>query len=265
MDNEHQSSESLHLVAGRKPVLELLSTAPERVEGVMLQKGAKGGPIEQILDLCRQRGVRFRFVERHELDRQFPGNHQGVLADIFEAGYTELHELLQTARQSPLPLLVALDQVLDPGNVGALARTVHALGGAGLLVPKHNAARLGTGALKASAGALLRLPIARVTNLARALEECAEEGYTIYGTQGEAGENLFFLEPRLPAVIVLGGEEKGMRPGVAKRCDFMLRIPLQHGFDSLNVAQAGALITGHFARAKALRDAAGQTGKAGKA
>lgn len=262
MDNENQSSEPINLVAGRKPVLELLSAEPDRVESVLLQKGAKGSAIARIVDLCRASGVRFRFAERRELDRLFPGNHQGILADIFQTGFTELHELLQRARQSPLPLLVALDQVLDPGNVGALARTIHALGGAGLLVPKHHAARLGTGAFKASAGALLRLPVARVTNVARALEECAEAGFTIYGAQGEAGENLFFLEPRMPAVLVLGGEGKGMRPGVAKRCDALVRIPLQHGFDSLNVAQAGAVIIGQFARAAALRASARQAGGA---
>lgn len=260
MDNERQSSESVSRVPGRKPVLEILSTEPGRVESVLLQIGAKGGGIAQVVDLCRKHGVRFRFVERRELDRLFPGNHQGVIADIFQAGFTELHELLQTARQAPLPLLVALDQVLDPGNVGALARTLLGLGGAGLIVPKHQAARLGAGAFKASAGALLRLPVARVTNLARALDECAEADYTIYGAQGEAGENLFFLEPSLPAVLVLGGEDKGMRPGVAKRCDALVRIPMRQGSESLNVAQAGAVIIGHFARAEMVRAAGRETG-----
>jgi len=253
MNHDSNTPEAVNHVAGRKPVLELLAAEPDRVESILLQKGLKGGAIEQIVHLCREHGIRFRFAERRELERLFPGNHQGVVADIFQSGFTELRELLQTARQSPLPLLVALDQVLDPGNVGALARTVHALGGGGLVVPKHQAARLGTGAFKASAGALLHLPVARVTNLARALEECVEEGFIIYGAQGGEGENLFLLEPRLPAVLVLGAEDKGMRQGVAKRCDTLLRIPLAHGFDSLNVAQAGAIIIGHFARAQTLR------------
>ena len=161
--------------------------------------------------------------------------------------YTDKAQLLAAVADAPLPLLLALDQVQDPGNVGTLCRTLYALGGAGLLLPRHNSAYLGPGARRAAAGALEHLPVAQVTNLARALDSADEAGLTIYGAGGAEGPNsldAFTDRMRLPAVLVLGNEDKGLRPGVAKRCAHMLRIPLARSFDSLNVAQAGAVLLG---------------------
>ena len=161
--------------------------------------------------------------------------------------YTDKAQLLAAVADAPLPLLLALDQVQDPGNVGTLCRTLYALGGAGLLLPRHNSAYLGPGARRAAAGALEHLPVAQVTNLALALDSADEAGLTIYGAGGAEGPNsldAFTDRMRLPAVLVLGNEDKGLRPGVAKRCAHMLRIPLARSFDSLNVAQAGAVLLG---------------------
>ena len=147
--------------------------------------------------------------------------------------------------KAPLPLVVALDQVQDPGNVGTLCRTLYALGGAGVILPRHNSAYLGPAAHRAAAGALERLPVARVTNLAHALDEAEEAGFSIYGAGcGPDAADAFEHAMQLPAVLVLGNEDKGLRPGVAKRCGRMLRIPLARKFDSLNVAQAGAILLG---------------------
>ena len=144
-----------------------------------------------------------------------------------------------------VPLVVALDQVQDPGNVGTLCRTLYALGGAGVILPRHNSAYLGPAAHRAAAGALERLPVARVTNLAHALDEAEEAGFSIYGAGcGPDAADAFEHAMQLPAVLVLGNEDKGLRPGVAKRCGRMLRIPLARKFDSLNVAQAGAILLG---------------------
>lgn len=142
---------------------------------------------------------------------------------------------------------------IDPGNVGTLCRTLYALGGAGLLLPRHNSAYLGPAARRAAAGALEHLPVAQVTNLAHALDSAEEAGLTIYGAGGAPGPNsldAFADGMRLPAVLVLGNEDKGLRPGVAKRCAHMLRIPLARPFDSLNVAQAGAVLLGLAAAAR---------------
>ena len=150
----------------------------------------------------------------------------------------------------PWPIRVwwpAFDQVQDPGNVGTLCRTLYARGGAGIILPRHNSAYLGPAARRSAAGALEHLPVTRVTNLGHALDSAEEAGLTIYGAGGQSAPNsvnAFTETMHLPAVLVLGNEEKGLRPGTVKRCAHMLRIPLARSFDSLNVAQAGGILLG---------------------
>jgi 23S rRNA (guanosine2251-2'-O)-methyltransferase len=236
-----------HLTPGRKPVLELLLARPEDIDTIFLAEDAGG--LGDILSRCREAGVRFRNVRRAELDRMFPGNHQGVLARLRGRRLVDLDSLIISAGRCHFPLILALDQVQDPGNVGTLARTLLALGGAGLLFPKDRAAFIGPAAAKAAAGALDRLPLCQVVNLARALDACAEAGLTIYGSAaGPDSTDIFTARLDFPAVLVLGNEDKGMRPNVGKRCDITLSIPMQGGFDSLNVAQAGAMIMGEMLR-----------------
>ncbi|MEW5772757.1 MAG: 23S rRNA (guanosine(2251)-2'-O)-methyltransferase RlmB [Thermodesulfobacteriota bacterium] len=237
------------LLPGRKPVLEALEAAPERVEHVWVQRGLHGRDLERILDLCRERRVRFKLADRAELDRLAQGVHQGVAARLAACPSLDLDDLLAGARDAPLPLILALDQVQDPGNAGALARSLYALGGAGLVLPRDRSAHLGPAAMKASAGALARLPVARVVNLSRALEACSEAGLHIYCARaGEGAADAFAARLALPAVLVLGNEEKGVRPGVEKRCDGALALPLVREFDSLGVAQAGAMLLALFSR-----------------
>lgn len=239
------------LVAGRHPVEEILASAPERVEAVFIQKGLKDTTTTRILEACRTSGVRFRLAAREELDRLWRGTHQGVVAQVAPLAFRTLAELLAGLHDAPLPLLVALDQVQDPRNVGALVRSLQAFGAAGLVLPKHGTSRLGTGAWKASAGALARFPVARVTNLAQALDALEEEGLPIYcAAAGPGARNLYTEKLHLPGVLVLGNEEKGVRHGVFKRCAVRLEIPMPGGFESLNVAQAGAIIASHFAAAR---------------
>ena len=242
MDQQHnEKSDNSHLTPGRKPVLELLSSRPHALDTVFLSEDATG--LGEVIGKCRELGVRFRKVRRPDLDRMFPGNHQGVVARLRGRQLIELDRIITQVRQSPFPLILALDQVQDPGNVGTLARTLLALGGAGLLFPKDRTAFIGPAAAKAAAGALDSLPLCQVVNLARALDSCAEAGLAIYGSgTGPESRSLFQARLNFPAVLVLGNEDKGMRPNVGKRCTEMLSIPMQGGFDSLNVAQAGAMI-----------------------
>lgn len=247
------------LQPGIKPVTELLQQTPEKVDTVFLRKGRKDKDTSLILDLCRENGVRFSLVDDAGLDRVWHGRHQGVIARLFSTGFTDLSGLLALAPGEPLPLIVALDQVQDPGNAGALARTLYALGGAGLLVPRHNGVFLGAAAARIAAGALEKLPVAKVANLAQALDDALDAGYTVYGADavpaetgarsGIPAESVFAFTPRLPAVLVLGGEDGGIRPIIRKRCSAILSIPFAREFDSLNVAQAGAIIISAFAAA----------------
>jgi 23S rRNA (guanosine2251-2'-O)-methyltransferase len=252
----------LGIVTGRKPVRELLEASPSKVGLVVLQQGARGPELDALLELCRNHRIRFRFLDKQAFAQAHPQARQGVVARVAAKEFAPLEELLEAAKRAPLPVVLALDQIQDPGNAGALARTLLALGGGGLIVPKHNAAFLGGGAMRASAGALERLPVALAVNLGRTLEDCAAAGFAVYfAGLGPDSADVFAAALDVPAVLALGGEDKGVRPGVAKHCRGGLRIPLPGGFDSLNVAQAGAIILGQFARAIAAARQAGRPGR----
>ncbi len=263
--------ESLYCI-GIKPVQEILENSPQRVEWVMLRKGLKNTNTNRILDLCSEHSVRYSLEEEISFKRILPQsttNTQNVIAKLKEVQTQSFEDMLIHASSVPLPLIVALDSVQDPGNLGTLARTLYALGGAGIVMPIHNSASLSVGAKRSAAGALDLLPISRVTNLARSLEEAADAGYTIYSTalphsakhEHEQEEhttkrakkqaninplNLFADRLEFPAILVLGGEEKGVRPLVHSKCHHSLLIPMQRDFDSLNVAQAGAILIAAF-------------------
>ena len=252
MSQPHSSNENA-LIIGRKPVRDLLQSAPEQVERVLIQD--RGGPeLGRIIELCRHSKIRFSKVPKSDLDALFDGNHQGVIARSFRHGFKPLEEVLDATLASPFPLALALDQLQDPGNVGTLARTLYAVGGTGLILPKNRSAALGEAASKASAGALAKCAVAQVTNLSRALDVCRDAGFLIYGAcLDPEADNLFSMPLHTPAVLVLGNEDKGIRPGVLKRCHKKIFIPMQRGFDSMNVAQAGAMILGQFLAARMSR------------
>ena len=252
--------EAAPVLPGIKPVLELLQSTPERVDTIFLRKGRHGKEMEHIVDLCRAAGVRFSLLDPPSFARVYSGHSQGVVARLFEAGFADLDDLLANVMDAPLPLIVVLDQVQDPGNAGTLARTLYALGGAGLVAPRHNGVYLGAAAAKAAAGALDKLPVSKVANLGEAVDSAKKLGFTIYGAasgqenEGQEGQgsgspvvDIFSLVPRLPAMLILGSEEGGMRSSMEKRCDFLIRIPMLRDFDSLNVAQAGGIIVSWLA------------------
>ena len=267
-DSSNNAEEDGIFLPGVKPVLELLEASPEKIDMIFLRKGRHGQEMDTILDLCRDFGVRFSLLDPSSFSRVYAGSSQGVVARLYQTGFMELEDLLERVMDNPLPLIFALDQVQDPGNAGTLARTVYALGGAGLIVPRHNGVFLGAGATRAAAGALEHLPVSKVGNLGQALDAAKKQGLTIYGASAEIkpvvgqkvegqkwessdtlpSQSIFELSPRLPAVLVLGSEESGLRPNILKRCDALLHIPMLRDFDSINVAQAGGIIAAFFAK-----------------
>ncbi|WP_035244792.1 TrmH family RNA methyltransferase [Desulfonatronovibrio hydrogenovorans] len=231
-------------ILGRKPVLEALSLQRGKVEQVLIKKPVPRN-LEQVIETCRKLGIRFRLVAGAELDKA--GRcHQGVAAIIRAVSPVAWEDVLSGTPDSAFPVILALDQVQDPGNLGTLARTMAAFGGSGIVIPKDRSALPGTGAMKSSAGALARINMVQVTNMARALDLADEQGFTIYGAVPDQGLSVFDADFSFPAVLVLGGEQKGIRPNVLKRCQEKIHIPMPGGFDSLNVAQAGAVILGQM-------------------
>lgn len=231
------------ILPGRKPVREMLATDPSRIQTVYLKRGNRNADSDAILDACREHNIRFKLTGPRELDAVFRGNHQGVVAVLAAAPMATLDTVIDAIADAPLPLVLVLDQVQDTGNVGAMARTLYALGGAGIIVPKDRSARLGSGALKASAGALAHLPVAQVTNLGRAIDALNKAAVTTLAIHDHPNAiPLPDASLRLPVALVLGNEEKGIRPSIADKCAHHVRIPLARSFDSLNVAQAGAIL-----------------------
>jgi len=245
---EAQGADRVLILAGRHPVLEALRSRARPIEEVLVETEARDRHAD-ILALARQAGVRCGRVPRAALTGLAgTAHHQGVVARVAPREYAELEDLLAVpATRGESALFLALDQVQDPGNVGNLLRTAEALGVHGALVPRHPAAGLTPHVVRAAAGALEYLPVARVGNLGQALERLKREGCWIVGAvaepaDGQAAQVPWAADLRGPLVLVLGSEGRGLRPLVARTCDVLVRIPLAGRVGSLNVAAAGAAL-----------------------
>jgi 23S rRNA (guanosine2251-2'-O)-methyltransferase len=227
----------VEILTGIHPVLEALR-AGRPLDRVLLARGASNARIRQIAELARQRGVPVRWEPREALDRTAgQASHQGVVAVGAAHEYAALEDIWEGAR-----LLVALDGVEDPHNLGAIIRTAHAAGASGVIVPERRAVGLTETVAKAASGALEYLKVARVTNLNRALDQLKERGFWIYGLDERGPELYHKVSYHAPTVLVLGGEGRGLHEHTRKRCDFVVRIPVAGTISSLNVSVAAGIV-----------------------
>lgn len=225
------------MIYGTNPVLEALRAG--RVKAVRVSERA-GGRIEEILSLAQESGVTVKRVPPAELDRASRGGvHQGVVADLRERERYDVNDLVDGA--SDAPLIVVLDGVEDPHNVGAILRSVDAAGADGLIRQERHAAPLDGAAAKASAGAVSHVRVADVVNIARALEELKERGVWTVGLAGDSDKWLDDIDLTLPTALVLGAEGAGLRRLVRERCDWIASIPLRGHVQSLNVSVAAGV------------------------
>ncbi len=234
----------MSLLAGIHPVKEALK-AGLPLDRVMIVKGAAGPRLQEIIDLCRERGIPVRFEPRAQLDRAAAAaNHQGVLA-FGAASRTSTLEQAAATRG----LIVLLDGIEDPHNLGAIIRTAHAAGAAAVVIPERRAAGLTDTVARAAAGALAYLPVVRVANINKALEELKDLGYWIYGLD-ERGELAYdSADYASPTAFVIGAEGHGLHEHTAKRCDFLVRIPMpEGGVASLNASVAAGVVLFDFRR-----------------
>jgi 23S rRNA (guanosine2251-2'-O)-methyltransferase len=230
---------------GIHPVLEALR-ARRPLTRVVVAKGLSGPRIQEIIDLCRELSVPVRFEPRDALDR-LAGNsaHQGVLALGAAHEFVSLDEVAEGAK-----LLLVLDGVEDPHNLGAIIRSAHAAGADAVVVPERRAAGLTETVAKAAAGALEHLAVARVGNLTQALEQLKKRGFWIYGLDERGEETYDRIDYATPTVLVLGGEGKGLHQMIRKHCDFIVRIPLAGKISSLNVSVAAGIVLFEWKRRK---------------
>lgn len=240
------------IVEGRHPVLETLRS--ERlVEEVLLASGVRdSGVVREIAEAARARDVSVREVDKRELDQlSVRGAHQGVVALVGAFSYADLDGILHSVRGRARALVVLLDHVLDPGNLGAVIRSSESLGASGVVIEKRRSAQVTQAALKTAAGAAAHLPVAKVTNLAQTLETLKDDGFWVVGASHDA-EDPAWAEP-MPArtALVVGSEGRGLSRLVRERCDLHVRIPLAGRTASLNVAQAVTVLAYEWARSAA--------------
>lgn len=227
----------MRVLTGIHPVREALR-ANRPLDRVMVAKGAAGTRIQEVIDLCRTAGIPVRFETREALDRAAKGvPHQGVIAVGSEQKYAELEQVVSGSK-----LLVVLDGVEDPHNLGAIVRTAHAAGASAVIIPERRAAPLTEVVARAAAGALEHLPIVRVTNISRTLEQLKDEGFWVYGLDERAQLLYDGGDFNTPTVVVLGAEGSGLHENVRKHCDVLLRIPMAGAVSSLNVSVAAGIV-----------------------
>jgi 23S rRNA (guanosine2251-2'-O)-methyltransferase len=241
-------------VWGRNPVLELLRSQGRRADEVAVLSGGRG-PLAEVVALARRAGVKVSYRTRDQLTAMAGSDdHQGVVARVASREYVDVDALLgiPTSR-GDAAFFLALDQLQDPRNFGALLRTAAAFGVHGVVVPKHHAVGLTEAAARTAMGAAEHVPVARGTNLVSVLEVFKKAGIWVYGCATTGGVPIWAADLTGPVCLVLGAEGPGLRPLVARTCDVLVTIPMAGGVGSLNVAAAGAAACYEVARQRAVR------------
>jgi len=230
------------VVAGIHAVKHALD-AGEAVDELLIEKGKRHPRINELVHLAKKNGIRFSFVPKQALERLAEGvPHQGAVAKMAAAGLTQAVSFtawLELLDMDTAPLVLLLDQVTDPHNLGACVRTAEAAGCVALIVPKDHAADIGSPVVaKSACGAMARLPVLRVTNLKRCIEQLQNKGFWAVGLAGEAETSLYDVKLTGATAVVMGSEGKGMRRLVRESCDQLVRIPMPGSVESLNVSVA---------------------------
>jgi 23S rRNA (guanosine2251-2'-O)-methyltransferase len=238
----------MDVIYGIHAVEEALKARGRAFEYVGVARERKDSRVQRIVEDCRAAGVAVRFLPREQVER-LAGNeaHQGVVAVASAKSYSDIEEVL-AHRRGEHAFLVVLDGVEDPHNLGAILRTADAAGADGVVIPERRAVGVTATVAKVSAGASEHLPIARVTNISRALEELKSREVWTVGLDERAPQPYDQLDYKMHCALVLGAEGKGMHELVRKRCDFLVSIPMLGKVPSLNVSVAAAVVMYEIAR-----------------
>ncbi len=229
---------------GVHPVLESLRLGDQPLDKLYLLKGRKGKLVDEIIRLARAQGITLHFESHAALDRLASNEkHQGIVALVGAKPYEHPEALLKIAQErNQAPLILLLDEVQDPHNLGAIVRTAEAAGVHGLILPRHRSVGLTGTVMKASAGALAHIAVARVVNLSRTVEDLKKDGLWIVGLSPSAARSYTEFDFRGPVGIVVGSEGSGIREGLLKHCDEQVSIPMKGRVESLNVSVAVGIL-----------------------
>ncbi|WP_338752595.1 23S rRNA (guanosine(2251)-2'-O)-methyltransferase RlmB [Bacillus sp. FJAT-52991] len=233
---------SKEFISGRNPVLEALRSDRE-INKIWISEGAQKGPVQQIIKMAKEQNVLVQFVPKQKVDQMSDENHQGVVASVAAYHYAELDDLFAKAEQSgEAPFFLLLDEIEDPHNLGSIMRTADAVGAHGIIIPKRRAVGLTAAVAKASTGAIEYIPVVRVTNLARTMDELKERGLWIAGTDAKGTDDYRNFDGTMPLGLVIGSEGKGVSRLVKEKCDFLIQLPMAGGVTSLNASVAAGLL-----------------------
>ena len=229
-------------VFGLHAVEAMLVRQPARIKQLWVQKGRQDQRMEQLLELADQHGVAVNEVDRRKLDERVEGRHQGVIADCKALQPLPEGALQEILASTERPLLLVLDGVTDPHNLGACLRTADAAGVDAVIVPKDKSATLNATVAKVACGAAEVVPFIQVTNLARTLRNLQQQGVWVMGTAGEAEQLVYESDMSGPLALVMGAEGKGMRRLTRECCDYLVKLPMAGSVSSLNVSVAAGVV-----------------------
>jgi len=229
-------------IMGKNPIIEALK-AERDIHKILIAEGSLRGQMLQITQMAKEAHVLVQFVPKKKLDGMIEGNHQGVLAHVAAYQYAELDDLFAlAAKKNEDPFFLLLDEIEDPHNLGSIMRTADAVGAHGIIIPKRRAVGLTATVAKLSTGAIEHIPVVRVTNMSRTIDELKEKGVWIAGTDAKGKEDYRQIDGSLPLGLVIGSEGKGMGRLIRDKCDFLIQLPMAGHVTSLNASVAAALL-----------------------
>lgn len=230
-------------IEGRNPVAEALKSG-RQIDKLYVKRGEKQGSIIPIIREARKRGIIVSEVDAAKLNEMSETkNHQGVIAQVAPVEYSTVEDILESAAaKGEPPLIVILDRINDPHNLGSVIRTANCAGAHGVIISKHDSVSVTAAAAKASAGAVEFTPVARVNNLSKTIDELKKNGVWVTGADAEGDRSLYEADLKGPTAIVIGSEGEGISRLVAEKCDFLVKIPMRGNVNSLNASVAAALM-----------------------
>ena len=238
----------MQVIYGINPLLEAMKCGRTEVRSIVLASGRTGKPVQRIMALAAEKGIPVEFRTREQVDK-LAGNrsNQGVAGICRPYSYADVDELIANRHASlKSGLVLILDGITDPQNLGSLIRTAQCCGVNGVIIPENRAAPVTAAVIKASAGAVQHTPVAAVVNLAGTLDYLKEKGFWVYAADAAAGNNFRDMDYDGNVALVMGNEGTGIRPLVRKKCDFFVSVPMLGKVESLNVSVAAGIILYHI-------------------
>lgn len=240
MDNKEKNEQ---YIIGMNSTVEAIHSGRE-INKVYIAEGMQSNKIQKLLALTKERKIITQFVPRKKIDSMEQArNSQGIIAEVAAYDYKNFEELIeQVSKKETVPLLIMLDKIEDPHNLGSILRTSDVVGVDGIIIPERRSVSLTATVAKTSSGAIEYVPVTRVTNLVQTIEKLKKEGYWIIGSDA-SGESLFSeVDYKMPVCIVIGSEGKGISKLVKDNCDLIVRLPMKGHINSLNASVAASII-----------------------